>query len=296
MKRMHFDTIILLVLGGFLFVSGMSEKSIFSVVGLGVMALGIVRFFLIRQAMLYQDDETDNSEDMIVTYLKRHPRRNAHMLYSYRYGNAKLLYGENDGVLLYDEKMDYYLASALTTAAVKDILALVPNGFTCFIANDALFKDEVEAQLTYRKRIDSYNWVYESKQHFDVSANVELRHLDQRYIKQVEEQYTISDLCPDGYISQCIEMGMLGAFIDDKLVGFIGKHTYGPIGLLEVSRDYQGQHLGTLLLASFINEQLDLNPDQLLFAQTNALNDISIHLMEKLGFRRADQAVYWYTK
>ena len=68
----------------------------------------------------------------------------------------------------------------------------------------------------------------------------------------------------EGYLRDRLESGvMLGAFDGDILIGFIGVHGEGAMGLLQVHPDYRRRGVGKLLEAHQINHHLAWGVDPL---------------------------------
>lgn len=72
--------------------------------------------------------------------------------------------------------------------------------------------------------------------------------LDDIYSEYVYNNYSSKDTVDVDYIKNRIKTNtMLGAFIDKKLVGFIGTHEEGSIGILEVLPQYRKRGIGEML-------------------------------------------------
>ena len=84
---------------------------------------------------------------------------------------------------------------------------------------------------------------------------------------------------------------MLGAFIDKKLVGFIGTHEEGSIGILEVLPQYRKRGIGEMLQKYATN--LALSQDRIPYGQVKVNNENSIKLQKKLGFEISNDTVSW---
>jgi Acetyltransferases len=84
---------------------------------------------------------------------------------------------------------------------------------------------------------------------------------------------------------------LFGGFRNGTLIGFIGNHLEGSMGLLEIFPKYRRLGYGTLLESYLVNQMLD--KDLIPFAQIEIDNDKSKALHNKLGFKISQDSVYW---
>lgn len=127
------------------------------------------------------------------------------------------------------------------------------------------------------------------------NQNIEIKPLDESYKEIVKQHYTVKSLATDAYVLSRLQEGMLGAFLNDELVGYIGVHASGPMGMLEVFENFRGQRIGISLQAALMN-QLLLRGDKAIFAQVNIENKVSDHMQTKLGLKRAEKQCYWFVE
>ena len=110
----------------------------------------------------------------------------------------------------------------------------------------------------------------------------DIRVLDESYADAVLEHYSHPQYVnPDLLLAALGRGDFLGAFESDELVGFIGEHPEGAIGLLEVFEGHQGKGWGRALEASKINQSLDRG--QTPWLEVFAGNEASLALQRKLG-------------
>ncbi|MCF0112086.1 MAG: GNAT family N-acetyltransferase, partial [Erysipelotrichaceae bacterium] len=97
----------------------------------------------------------------------------------------------------------------------------------------------------------------------------------------LEQVIALSSHTDEDYLKTCIQEGMLGAFMDGKLVGIIGTHKERAMGLLEVLPEYHSHHIGYYLEAAMINACL--LQDRVPFARISIDNTASLQMQERLG-------------
>ena len=138
-----------------------------------------------------------------------------------------------------------------------------------------------------------YQSVYTKKSPLTIeNSNIEIRILNEEYAEYVFNNYSSKDTIDIEYIRDRINTNtMLGAFIDENLVGFIGTHEEGSIGILEVLPYYRNRGIGECLQKYATN--LALSQDRIPYGQIKINNLNSIRLQERLGFEISEDIVYW---
>lgn len=83
----------------------------------------------------------------------------------------------------------------------------------------------------------------------------------------------------------------LGGYLDGKLVCFTGLHSEGSMGMLTVLPEYRRRGFAQQIYSSLINNQL--RQGRIAYAQVYTDNASSLALQKKLGFRFAQQPIWW---
>ena len=83
-------------------------------------------------------------------------------------------------------------------------------------------------------------------------------------------------------------------YLDGKLVGYIGRHAEGSMGILEVSPEYRRRKIAKALETYMINLSLEIGHTP--FAQVVVGNEKSVALQESLGMCFAKELIYWMEK
>lgn len=94
------------------------------------------------------------------------------------------------------------------------------------------------------------------------------------------------------HIRKTISMGLMyGAEVDGKLAGFIGVHSDGSCGMLEVFPEFRRMGIGTELELYLQNEQL--KKGFMPYGQVYTTNMASIDMQTKIGLLVSDEHVTW---
>lgn len=127
--------------------------------------------------------------------------------------------------------------------------------------------------------------VYERERRLKVSKTraAHIRVLDESYAEAVHEHYGFPQFVDEAEVRRRLAAGtILGAFEGDDLVGFVGEHQEGSIGMLEVFAGHRGKGWGEALAATKANEMLSRGYTP--WTEIYPYNKASLRIHEKLGF------------
>lgn len=223
-------------------------------------------------------------------YLSRDPVLHIDMLENLRRGAQRLLYEGNDGVLLHDTESDCYILSAPSPEAGRRLLALAGSPlFVC--AHQRFTVDELALKYDFPFYLDCFQAAYLSAEPLPVPPVCEFRQLLPEDAQWVNDNYR-QDPQELGYVRSLLEKGVItGAFVDGERAGFIGRHSEGSMGLLEVLPEYRRRGVGEALLRDAVNRELALG--HIPFGQVVWDNEPSLALHRKLGFTMSEGHVWW---
>lgn len=287
--------ILALVAVAFLYKAIQTQNLMMGVIVFLFILLIISRYFIIK--LLSQDDgkPINNESDFIYRYFSEELNHFCDMKEVYRRGNCEILYEENDGIMLLDHTTKMYYASAKNIEAAKDILYKLPSDYETFIAHEEVFKTLENKSFSYQSCLVAYNHLYSKKEKYRIPENpFTFKMLEESEIEKVKENYTMIEELGYEYLQERIKEGMMAAYLNQELVGFIGMHNDGAIGMLEVFKGYEGQHIATYLQCAYINHLMDVKYPGLLYSQVMEDNEVSMHIQKKLKFEKASRPVYWY--
>lgn len=125
------------------------------------------------------------------------------------------------------------------------------------------------------------------------AGGIEIRQLTMEHFPIVSSVYRTVD---DGdYVRDRIEKGAVyGAFSDGELAGFIGVHSEGSIGLLEVLPEYRRRGIAMALETWLSNRFIEhgMTP----YGQIVTGNEGSCALQRRLGLCFAKETVFWLSR
>lgn len=165
---------------------------------------------------------------------------------------------------------------------LQHILAIWVDKGALRLSDDRVV-DIVRASCPCQTRISYYLAWYDSKKRIPVSKRYHFKKLQLTDFETVMRHYHYAEFYSKDAIRQLLSDGkFIGGYEDDKLVGFIGEHIYGALGMLEVFEPYRRRGWGKALLAYKVNEWLSCGRTP--WTEIMCDNKISSDLHTSLGF------------
>jgi len=223
-----------------------------------------------------------------IEYLIKDPLLHMGMIEPIHRGTADILYNEIDGVLIKELKSNAYM---LSVDNFEKGQGLINSILKCnlIVAHQKFMVDYISNRFGLSEKLECVQAVYMDKTKIQIHGELEIRQLDQNQIEVILEHY---NKISNNEIEELLKNGNLfGGYKNDVLIGFIGNHLEGSIGLLEIFPEYRRLGYGATLESYMINKTLK---DGLVpFAQVEIENKKSIALQKKLGFKISEDRLYW---
>lgn len=234
--------------------------------------------------------------DIVIKTLSENYLLHVDMLECIRRGNAEILYASEEGVLLIDAPSQIYMISASNYEIAKTLINKIPVNAEIIAAHDAFSYEFLSQRGEYFNEMICYNTVYTKSNPILIqNSEIKIKYLNADYKDIIMKNYTKAEVVSSDYIEERLKAKvMLGAFINDELCGFIGNHSEGSIGMLEVFPEYRGRGIGMALQIAATNDALANN--RYAYGQVVEGNLASTNLQKKLGFELSKDKVYWLIK
>ncbi len=256
----------------------------------------------IRRPDLYKKYQ---EKQRLIKRLSKDKRNHIHMIESLKRGLGEILYQENGEVVIYDADaricMLLYQSQKNEARGVQD--SVMKNSCIGEESNGnrllQLIKQipvEAEYVFGFREQLgdmeeqgwksfgEFFQYLYPQKEPLPV-RHKNIRQLSRETLSSeqlafVQSHYTYDD------ITERISAGaMYGAFDGERMIGFMGLHGEGSLGLLYVDEEYRRHGIGESLQAYIINRVLEKG--WIPFTQVSVDNEASWKLQEKLGLYKA---------
>lgn len=213
-----------------------------------------------------------------------------------RKGSHKILYQSADGILIEDKSCGFAYAMCESEQSAKAIFACARESISDLILHGTQLQQELKHQRWLEAGNPYYYAVYKKQtiQKQQLPSSLTLRLLDETRIEEVCALYSYRDLAIPSYISARIQEGMIGAFLHEELVGFIGTHDSGSIGLLEVVPKARRNGIARSLVCACIDQQL--TKGNIPYAEIFTDNEASKQLAEQVGMKISKDQLLWCTR
>jgi len=224
-----------------------------------------------------------------LTYLQTDPLLHMGMLEVLRRGQAKICYADTDGVLLREDSGGAYMLSASSPQTAERLIIGIRDA-EAFLVHQRFSVPLLQQRFHYTKIYDCLQAVYTRASAPSVLDQYDIQTLTLAHEKAVLQYYHSMD--DPAYIrDRIIHQEMFGAFNNGALLGFIGVHAEGSIGLLEVLPKYKRMGVASALESFLI--RLHLQKGWTPFCEVLADNTASLSLQRKLGLEISTEHLYW---
>lgn len=223
-------------------------------------------------------------------YLSRDRLHHIDMLESLDRGIADVHYAGEDGVLLYNRPGWVWMLSTESDEAFEKMCARIKDPFL-IETHQPRYLPALRERFSLKGDRPCWQVAYLGTEAPAVlpPSGFEIKPLTPEYAPFVadayEQEHDVS------YLRDRIEAGMLGAFFNGELVGFIGTHAEGSMGILQILDGYQHRGLGVALEAAMIASELQRG--HIPYGQLFTDNQRSRSLQKKLGMTFADGQIAW---
>ena len=221
-------------------------------------------------------------------------------------GQAELIYEDESTICLCDTVSGIYfhMTSELESGR-RALMKIKEHGeVECLVLHQEFMRQPAREILGLSKEIACYQAVYTRKEKLSItglySLNaksteqlVRIEKLKPEHFPIIAEQYSGQDSI--AYIRERLEKGCLyGAFYEGELAGFIGTHTEGSIGMLQVFPEYRRRKIGKALQTYMVNQTLEAG--HIPYGQVVEGNEASMNLQVSMGLCLAKSKIYWLEK
>ena len=227
-----------------------------------------------------------NDRETALEYLSRDPLLNVDMTQCIERRICDIDYADSDGVMLTCGRT----IMAHFQDADKLIDLLHGREFVFLVLRQEQIKDAVCAALGLEVENECRQGAYMKEEPIPL-PDVDIRVLTENYVDQCAAHYYDHR----DYIRELIgKKVLLGLFENGELAGFVGQHSEGAIGLLEVLPEYRRKGYGEILECCYVNHELQKR--HIPYGHVVVGNEASMALQQKLGIQFADKTVYWIKK
>ncbi len=226
--------------------------------------------------------------------LSKKKRKYIHMMEAIKEGRCKLICHENGNVLLFEKYSEIYMIASLSEDCVsfltkKEVQDSLSDSHM-IVCCDKKLQQALKEQFSYEIGTPCYQACYTKKEPLP-NRGAKIKPATEEWISYILEHYHENE----EYIKDRIARGLVfGAFEEEKMVGFIGIHCEGSMGMLFVEEAYRRMGLAMQLETYLINQLL--LQDKTPYCQIYEGNQPSFQLQERLGLYCCEEPMWWMWK
>lgn len=230
-------------------------------------------------------------ETMALGYLNKNVLHHINMIESIKQHHANIIRSDIHGVVLFDVPSETHMISCDSLEDYERLLQDIEEIRECEV-----FQSWAKSYVQEKYRLihrDTYYQAAFLKEDSTANSNpvLKIRLLDENDIPLVKTFYPTNDY---SYVIQRLKEGTLfGGFLNDEVIGFIGIHDEGSIGLLAVVEKHKRKGYGLMLMDFIIQHFLGNN--RVPYSQISHTNQASILLHQKAGMEISKDVIEWLT-
>lgn len=230
----------------------------------------------------------------IPEYLKKDILFNIDMIEPIRRGQGKVIYESENGVVMYEKNSDTMFFSVADFGEFKEqVDKLDFSTFSLAVTHSKKQAEYISSIVSFPEQMEVYQYVYTGG-HIDFAENHFIRLADKNNddeVRFIASHY--SGVSGYDYTRSRVDEGNVYVKLSEnnEIMGFVGFHEEGSMGILEVMQEYRRQGIATELMGFIIKEAK--RRGYVPFSQAETDNYKSMALHEKMGMTRAENPVYW---
>ena len=225
-------------------------------------------------------------EALARAWFSRDPLLHTDMTEALRRGLGEIWAASEQGVLLSVDEGYCGMLSCADLEAARSLLA--GKSIPLLAIHQAELETALCRELSMETWMRCRQAVY-LREKAPETAEEEIRPLTAEHLDFLQENYRRED---SEYLSWLLERkAVFGAFRAGELIGIIGKHAEGAMGLLEILPAFRRQGVGESLERFLIARELEQG--FVPYCQVFTDNQASLALQQKLGLTLAKDTVIW---
>lgn len=227
-------------------------------------------------------------KDEVINYLKQDYLNNLDLIYALDH-EAEIIHFSKDGIML--KYNDIYMLSIKDIHLATQLLNDLNDCQMITIHNDR-YQELIKEKFCLTQEIVAYQYGYLKN---DVTVidvpKIHIKNIGIEYYDFIKQNY--STFIDEDYLLKRVQANVfIGAFDDDKIVGFAGIHEEGSIGFVEVIEAYRRKKIASMLETYMIDRLL--KEKKVVYLQVDIDNLASMKMHEKLGYLRSSEIITWY--
>lgn len=207
-------------------------------------------------------------------------------------GSAEIIEKRHDALFIRDVVSGAYMLACRDRAAGASLLERhAGRGYELLMVSDYALGIEAYERYGFSEKLECYQAAYYGEKP-KPDATLSVRCADEGDLSTLTENY---DLISAEELKEVVGRGsILLGYHEGELVGFIGEHLEGSMGILYVFPEYRKRGFATELQKHMIAKTMEAG--HVPFGQVEKDNESSLNLQKKLGMTLSDELIVWMWK
>ena len=227
--------------------------------------------------------------------IKKDIALHADFLESLRMGDARILHDSEGALLVQLISWPLYLIAAVDPEEGKQLIdGLLPdeNGEIVIVARG-------EQLVTYAKECGfqtvspCVQVLYDKKEPIPFETELVIQHPDHSEYERIKDAYTLP-ISEEEVLASIDQPEFSAGYLNGEMVGFIGMHPEGSLGMLHIFDEYRGRGYAEILEKYMINGRIAAGAYP--YGQVFVDNEASLALQRKMGMTFSKDSIYWMWK
>lgn len=234
---------------------------------------------------------TDDQMELSLDFLNQKPLLRVASLVCHDRGHMEIMARREDGLLMRDSDNSIVFLCADSDETALSLLEALPD-CQILVHERVHLTERIRQRYQFTWETPANNVVYEKKEPVPVDPDFALRPLSMAQFDLVRRHYTL--IGDDGLAFHMKQGHLLGGYAGEELVGFIGRHEEGSLGMLFVFPHHRRKGYAWQLEGHLINRVLAQG--ERVFGQVILGNDASLALQIKMGLTLCEEPINWQGK
>ncbi len=207
-------------------------------------------------------------------------------------GSGEIIAEQDDALLIRDSVSGAYLLACRAAAAGLQLLDrhIGPDCSLLMVSDYALGQEGFE-RYGFSEKMECYQVAYYGEKP-PARSGVSVRTADEQDLPMLTENYGL--ISPEELEKVVRRRSILLGYDQDQLIGFIGEHLEGSMGILYVFPEFRHRGYGAALQAHLIAKTME--EGHIPFGQVEKGNHASLSLQRKLGMTQSGDLIVWMWK
>ena len=204
-------------------------------------------------------------------------------------GSGEIIAEQDDALFIRDSVSGACLLACEDTAAGLRLLDRhIGQGCDLLMVSNAALGREAYSRYGFSEKLECYQVAYYGKKPL-ADGRISVRTAEERDLPMLIENYRL--ISPEELGRVVARRRILLGYSQDRLIGFIGEHLEGSMGILYVFPEFRHQGFGAALQSRLIAKTMEEGYTP--FGQVEKDNHASLSLQKKLGMTQSENLIVW---